>query len=104
MKKQRTKKIKKTARVEIRVTEKEKIALKNKAQSLNMSLSELVLKTALDPTKITILPSINSKLFTELSRQGNNLNQLTRQLNQSALKNQMPRLNQKGIKNRTYAY
>ena len=97
MKNRKQKKDNKTERIEIRVTEEEKEQLKNKAEYLNMTVSQLLLKTALSSKKINIVPSINGKLFVELCKQGNNLNQLSRNLNQTALNQKIPLLNRHGL-------
>jgi len=98
MRKKKSSKTKKTEKIEIRLTKEQKDLIRNKAVSVNMTISQLVIQTALSPTSITVVPSINGKLFTELCRQGNNLNQIARNLNQASISQKIPLLNKQGLK------
>lgn len=72
---------KKLERIQLRVTPDEKETLRGRAQSLNMSLSEFMVKTCLDG-KLSLPPSqINQEFVRQLARIGNNINQLTRHAN-----------------------
>lgn len=97
MKKKDRKKTKKNKLITLRVSKEEKQQLKTKAEYLNMTVSQLLLETSLSPTSINVVPSINGKLFTELCRQGNNLNQLSRNLNIQSKRQEIPKLNRQGI-------
>ena len=74
--------MKKTDRIEIRVTPEEKTLLVSKSKLANMTLSEYLIEQGLEKDIIVIegLP----KMFTELNRIGNNINQLTHLANSRA--------------------
>lgn len=61
--------------VNIRMTEKEYLQIKKKADRLNMNFSTYIIKTACD-RKITIINDFD-EFNDQLRRAGNNLNQLT---------------------------
>ena len=68
----------KNARINIRLTTKEKELLQTKAQASKMSVGRFLITAGLNPKSIKVVPEINKSLYLELCRQGNNLNQLTR--------------------------
>ena len=68
----------KNARINIRLTTKEKELLQSKAQTYKMSVGRFLITAGLNPKSIKVVPEINKSLYLELCRQGNNLNQLTR--------------------------
>ena len=74
--------MKKTDRIEIRVTPEEKTLLVSKSKLANMTLSEYLIEQGLRKDIIVIegLP----KMFTELNGIGNNINQLTHLANSRA--------------------
>ena len=69
--------------VRARVTEWEKNYVRDHAQMAHMSESEFVRRCIL-LNKLIIVPGLD-EVLTELRRQGNNLNQLTRMAHQGAL-------------------
>ncbi len=74
----------KNARINIRLTTKEKELLQTKAQASKMSVGRFLITAGLNPKSIRVVPEINKSLYLELCRQGNNLNQLTRLQNSQA--------------------
>ena len=71
--------MKKTDRIEIRVTPEEKMLITTKSKQANKSISEYIIKSSIGKEIIVIneLP----EMITELRRIGNNINQLTRLAN-----------------------
>ena len=78
----------KDARINIRLTTKEKELLQRLAQASEMSLGRFLITAGLNPKSIKVTPKINKSLYLELCRQGNNLNQLTRLQNTIAASGQ----------------
>ncbi len=71
--------MKKTERIEIRVTPEEKINIALKSKQADKSISEFLIKSATD-NKIVVINDL-PEMVTELRRIGNNINQLTRLAN-----------------------
>ena len=71
--------MRKTDRIEIRVTPEEKMLITTKSKQANKSISEYIIKSSIGKEIIVIneLP----EMITELRRIGNNINQLTRLAN-----------------------
>ena len=71
--------MRKTDRIEIRVTPEEKMLITTKSKEANKSISEYIIKSSIGKEIIVIkeLP----EMITELRRIGNNINQLTRLAN-----------------------
>lgn len=71
--------MRKTDRIEIRVTPEEKMLITTKSKQANKSISEYIIKSSMGKEIIVIneLP----EMITELRRIGNNINQLTRLAN-----------------------
>lgn len=71
--------MRKTDRIEIRVTPEEKMLITAKSKQANKSISEYIIKSSIGKEIIVIneLP----EMITELRRIGNNINQLTRLAN-----------------------
>jgi uncharacterized protein (DUF1778 family) len=71
--------LRKTDRIEIRVTPEEKMIITTKSKQANKSISEYIIKSSIGKEIIVIneLP----EMITELRRIGNNINQLTRLAN-----------------------
>ncbi|MDJ0902870.1 MAG: hypothetical protein QNJ55_29125 [Xenococcus sp. MO_188.B8] len=82
----------KEARIQIRVTTKEKELLQSKAQACEMSLGKFLIAAGLNDESIKVIPELNKSLYVELCRQGNNLNQLARLQNTLAASGQDPEL------------
>lgn len=61
--------------VNIRMTEKEYIQIKKKAERVNMNFSTYIIKSACNK-RITVIDDFD-KFHTQLNKAGNNLNQLT---------------------------
>ena len=78
----------KEARIQIRVTTKEKELLQSKAQACEMSLGKFLIAAGLNDESIKVIPELNKSLYVELCRQGNNLNQLARLQNTLAASGQ----------------
>jgi hypothetical protein len=60
------------------------LSLKNKISKANLTCSSYLRKSSLDKT-ITVIPGIRG-LIIEIKRIGNNLNQITRSVNEGSLK------------------
>ena len=71
--------MKKTDRIEIRVTPEEKMLITLKSKQANTSISEFLIKSSTS-NKIVVIKDI-PQMTTELRRIGNNINQLTRLAN-----------------------
>ena len=71
--------MKKTDRIEIRVTPEEKMLITLKSKQANISISEFLIKSSTN-NKIVVIKDI-PQMTTELRRIGNNINQLTRLAN-----------------------
>lgn len=71
--------MKKTERIEIRVTPEEKMIITLKSKQANQSISEFIIKSSTE-NKIVVINEL-PEMITELRRIGNNINQLTRLAN-----------------------
>lgn len=71
--------MKKTDRIEIRVTPEEKMNIALKSKQANQSISEFLIKSS-NENKIVVINEL-PEMVTELRRIGNNINQLTRLAN-----------------------
>jgi hypothetical protein len=71
--------LKKTERIEIRVTPEEKMTITLKSKQANQSISEFIIKSSTG-NKIIVINEL-PEMITELRRIGNNINQLTRLAN-----------------------
>lgn len=71
--------MKKTERIEIRVTPEEKMAIVNKSIKAKKNVSEFLICSATN-SNIKVINDL-PRIITELNRIGNNINQLTRQAN-----------------------
>jgi uncharacterized protein (DUF1778 family) len=71
--------LKKTERIEIRVTPEEKMIITLKSKQANQSISEFIIKSSTG-NKIVVINEL-PEMITELRRIGNNINQLTRLAN-----------------------
>ncbi len=71
--------MKKTDRIEIRVTPEEKMLITLKSKQANQSISEFLIKSSTE-NKIVVINDL-PQMTTELRRIGNNINQLTRLAN-----------------------
>ena len=71
--------MKKTERIEIRVTPEEKMAIVFKSKQANQNISEYLIKSS-TKNKIIVIKDL-SEMITELRRIGNNINQLTKLAN-----------------------
>ena len=71
--------MKKTERIEIRVTPEEKMTITLKSKQANQSISEFIIKSSTG-NKIIVINEL-PEMITELRRIGNNINQLTRLAN-----------------------
>lgn len=71
--------MKKTDRIEIRVTPEEKIKIALKSKQANQNISEYLIKSAVN-NEIVVINDL-SEMVTELRRIGNNINQLTKLAN-----------------------
>lgn len=86
--------------VKFRLNEKEAEILKKKVEASGLSQQEYLLKCALQKEMKVIDLSELKEVMTELQRQGNNLNQLTKKLNERGFidyKNELPTI--KELKN-----
>lgn len=71
--------MKKTDKIQIRVTPEEKSLITLKSKKANLSISEFIIKSSTD-NKIVVINEL-PQMITELRRIGNNINQLTRLAN-----------------------
>lgn len=71
--------MKKTDRIELRVTPEEKMLITLKSKQANQSISEFLIKSSTG-NKIIVINEL-PEMTTELRRIGNNINQLTRLAN-----------------------
>ncbi len=71
--------MRKTDRIEIRVTPEEKMNIALKSKQANQSISEFLIKSS-NENKIVVINEL-PEMVTELRRIGNNINQLTRLAN-----------------------
>jgi len=71
--------LRKTDRIEIRVTPEEKMNIALKSKQANQSISEFLIKSS-NENKIVVINEL-PEMVTELRRIGNNINQLTRLAN-----------------------
>ena len=71
--------MKKTDRIELRVTPDEKMLITLKSKQANQSISEFLIKSTTE-NKIVVINDL-TQMTTELRRIGNNINQLTRLAN-----------------------
>ncbi len=71
--------MKKTDRIEIRVTPEEKSLIALKSKQANLSISEFIIKSSTN-NEIVVINEL-PQMITELRRIGNNINQLTRLAN-----------------------
>lgn len=71
--------MKKTDRIEIRVTPEEKMKIALKSKQVNQNISEYLIKSAIS-NEIVVINDL-PEMVTELRRIGNNINQLTRLAN-----------------------
>ena len=74
--------MKKTDRIEIRVTPEEKMLITLKSKQANQSISEFLIKSSTE-NKIVVINDL-PQMTTELRRIGNNINQLTHLANSRA--------------------
>lgn len=75
--------MKKTERIEIRVTPEEKMTITLKSKQANQSISEFIIKSSTG-NKIIVINEL-PEMITELRRIGNNINQLTRLANEKII-------------------
>lgn len=75
--------MKKTDRIEIRVTPEEKMFITLRSKKANQSISEFLIKSSAE-SKIVVINDL-PQMITELRRIGNNINQLTRLANSRAV-------------------
>lgn len=73
----------KTERLEIRLTTSEKELIKNKSQEANLSISKYVIRSAMDKDVI-VIDGLN-EFSTQLRRIGNNINQITKKVNEGII-------------------
>lgn len=73
----------KDKKINIRLTEKEKIIIELKAKKLNMTITKFIVSSCLKD-KIVIVKGLD-RVDTELRRIGNNINQLTRLTNEKII-------------------
>ena len=73
----------KDKKINIRLTEKEKSIIESKAKKLNMTLTKFIVSSCLKD-KIVIVNGLD-KVDSELRRIGNNINQLTRLVNEKLI-------------------
>lgn len=73
----------KDKKINIRLTEKEKKIIESKAKKLNMTITKFIVSSCLKD-KIIIVYGLD-KVDTELRRIGNNINQLTRLVNEKII-------------------
>lgn len=71
--------MKKTERIEIRVTPEEKMLIALKSKQANQNISEYLIKSSIN-NEIVVINEL-PEMVTELRRIGNNINQLTRLAN-----------------------
>ena len=71
--------MRKTDRIEIRVTPEEKMLIVLKSKQANQSISEFLIKSSVK-NKIVVINQL-PEMITELRRIGNNINQLTKLAN-----------------------
>ena len=71
--------MKKSDRIEIRVTPEEKMKIALKSKQANQNISEYLIKSAIN-NEIVVINAL-PEMITELRRIGNNINQLTRLAN-----------------------
>lgn len=71
--------MRKTDRIEIRVTPEEKMNIALKSKQANQSISEFLIKSS-NENKVVVINEL-PEMVTELRRIGNNINQLTRLAN-----------------------
>ena len=71
--------MRKTDRIEIRVTPEEKMLIVLKSKEANQSISEFLIKSSVE-NKIVVINQL-PEMITELRRIGNNINQLTKLAN-----------------------
>lgn len=71
--------MRKTDRIEIRVTPEEKMLIVLKSKQANQSISEFLIKSSVE-NKIVVINQL-PEMITELRRIGNNINQLTKLAN-----------------------
>ena len=71
--------MRKTDRIEIRVTPEEKMLIVLKSKRANQSISEFLIKSSVE-NKIVVINQL-PEMITELRRIGNNINQLTKLAN-----------------------
>ena len=71
--------MKKSDRIEIRVTPEEKMKIALKSKQANQNVSEYLIKSAIN-NEIVVINAL-PEMITELRRIGNNINQLTRLAN-----------------------
>ena len=78
-------KIKKTAKINLRVTPEEYISIKKKAKKAGLSTSELI-RRLLDGETIVEAPSVDFyEMIREIKRVGSNLNQVLHKLNTAGI-------------------
>lgn len=73
----------KNQKINIRLTESEKMKIEEKSQKYNMTISKFIISSCLKD-KIVIVNGLD-KVDTELRRIGNNINQLTRLANEKII-------------------
>lgn len=71
----------KEIRKEVRITKSDLSIILRKANLLNMNFSEYVRHVGTRSRLFTVMPIINDNMLSELSRVGNNLNQIAKALN-----------------------
>lgn len=76
--------MRKTERIEFRVTPEEKIKILNKCKEAEMNISGFLIESS-DKCEITVIPGLKEIVY-ELNKIGNNVNQLTKKVNQGILK------------------
>lgn len=73
----------KNQKINIRLTESEKMKIEEKSKMYNMTISKLIISSCLKD-KIVIVNGLD-KIDTELRRIGNNINQLTKLANEKII-------------------
>lgn len=73
----------KNQKINIRLTESEKMKIEEKSKRYNMTISKFIISSCLKD-KIVVVNGLN-KIYSELRRIGNNINQLTKLANEKII-------------------
>lgn len=84
--------MKRTKLVPIRLTPEEYERINHKAQAANLDFSKYMRQAALGQRLPPVLSEIAIKTYAELGKVGNNLNQLTKAVNQAVKRGNSPKL------------